>query len=124
MQHRISDLDIYLFGRGTHYTIYEKLGAHPASENGQDGVYFAVWAPNALRVSLVGDFNHWDGRRNPMRKLSDYGLFELFMPGMQAGELYKYEIKARNRMTFLKSDPCAFQQVHRERLTHHRPFQL
>ena len=110
---QIPDKALKKFQAGLCYDLYQYLGAHPMELKGVKGVYFAVWAPNALRVSLVGDFNHWDGRRNPMRKLSDYGLFELFMPGMQAGELYKYEIKARNRMTFLKSDPCAFQQEKR-----------
>ena len=74
---------------------------------GIPGVYFAVWAPNAMRVSLVGDFNLWDGRRLPMRRLPDSGIFELFVPGLSAGTLYKYEIKAKNGLVFLKADPYA-----------------
>ena len=80
-QHRISELDTYLFGRGTHYTIYEKLGAHPAEENGQSGVYFAVWAPNARSVSVVGDFNGWAAGQNRMQPIAESGIFDLFIPG-------------------------------------------
>lgn len=75
--------------------------------NGVEGVLFAVWAPNAMRVSVVGDFNLWDGRRLPMRRLWDSGIFELFVPGLAAGQLYKYEIKAKGGLTFLKADPYA-----------------
>ena len=76
----ISEADQYLFGQGTHYDIYKKLGAHISVENGREGVYFAVWAPNAIRVSVVGDFNHWDGRIHQMRRLWDSGIFEIFIP--------------------------------------------
>ena len=92
------------FARGVHYTVYEKLGAHPMNLNGEDGVYFAVWAPNALRVSTVGDFNHWDGRIHQMRKLPS-GIFEIFIPGVKAGDNYKYEIKLKTGLTYLKADP-------------------
>lgn len=92
------------FARGVHYTVYEKLGAHPLNLDGEDGVYFAVWAPNALRVSTVGDFNHWDGRVHQMRKLPS-GIFEIFIPGVKAGDNYKYEIKLKTGLTYLKADP-------------------
>lgn len=92
------------FARGVHYTVYEKLGAHPIKLDGEDGVYFAVWAPNALRVSTVGDFNHWDGRIHQMRKLPS-GIFEIFIPGVKAGDNYKYEIKLKTGLTYLKADP-------------------
>ncbi len=95
------------FNAGICYDIYEKLGAHPMTVNGVEGVYFAVWAPNAMRVSVVGDFNLWDGRRMPMRRLWDSGIFELFIPGLTVGELYKYEIKAKGGLTYLKADPYA-----------------
>lgn len=104
---QLSDLDIYLFNEGTHYEIYRKLGAHPMTVDGVDGVYFAVWAPNAKRVSVVGDFNIWDGRICPMRRLNQSGIFELFIPGIQSGELYKYEIKTKLGEIFLKADPYA-----------------
>ncbi len=92
------------FAMGVHYTVYEKLGAHPLNFDGEDGVYFAVWAPNALRVSTVGDFNHWDGRIHQMRKLPS-GIFEIFIPGVKAGDNYKYEIKLKTGLTYLKADP-------------------
>ena len=95
------------FNAGICYDIYEKMGAHPMTVNGVEGVYFAVWAPNAMRVSVVGDFNSWDGRRMPMRRLWDSGIFELFVPGLTAGTLYKYEIKAKGGLTYLKADPYA-----------------
>ena len=95
------------FNAGICYDIYEKLGSHPMTVNGVEGVLFAVWAPNAMRVSVVGDFNLWDGRRLPMRRLWDSGIFELFVPGLAAGQLYKYEIKAKGGLTFLKADPYA-----------------
>ena len=92
------------FAMGVHYTVYEKLGAHPLNLDGEDGVYFAVWAPNALRVSTVGDFTHWDGRIHQMRKLPS-GIFEIFIPGVKAGDNYKYEIKLKTGLTYLKADP-------------------
>ncbi len=104
---QLSDLDIYLFNEGTHYEIYRKLGAHPMTIKGVEGVYFAVWAPNAKRVSVVGDFNIWDGRICPMRRLRQSGIFELFIPGISVGALYKYEIKTRLGEIVLKADPYA-----------------
>ncbi|MDO5294040.1 MAG: 1,4-alpha-glucan branching protein GlgB [bacterium] len=101
----ITARDMDMFSKGVHYTVYEKLGAHPMTINGVEGVAFAVWAPNAIRVSVVGDFNIWDGRRHPMRRLGDSGIFELFIPGVKEGEVYKYELKVKGGLTFLKSDP-------------------
>lgn len=103
----LDGLDINRFSNGIHYDIYEKLGAHLMELNGIYGVLFAVWAPNAIRVSVVGDFNNWDGRRHPMRCLDDSGIFELFIPGLQSGELYKYELKINGGLTLLKADPYA-----------------
>jgi len=104
---QISDEDCRAFNAGIHYTVYEKLGAHPMTLDGVDGTYFAVWAPNAMRVSVVGDFNHWDGRLYPMRRLGGSGIFELFVPHVGAGELYKFELKAKGGLTYLKADPYA-----------------
>lgn len=106
-QPQITEKETKKFNAGICYDIYEKLGAHPMTINGVDGVYFAVWAPNAVRVSLVGDFVLWDGRRLPMRRLWDSGIFELFVPGLKASMLYKYEVKAKGGLTFLKADPYA-----------------
>ena len=103
----ITQAETKKFNAGICYDIYEKLGAHPMTIKGTRGVHFAVWAPNAMRVSVVGDFNLWDGRRLPMRRLWDSGIFELFVPGLAAGQLYKYEIKAKGGLTFLKADPYA-----------------
>ena len=105
MQHRISDLDIYLFGRGTHYTVYEKLGAHPAEENGQSGVYFAVWAPNARSVSVVGDFNGWNAWQNRMTLLAESGIYDLFIPGLGPHALYKFAVETQTGDILLKADP-------------------
>ena len=104
----IDPIDISLFNEGKHYSIYEKMGAHPMTVDGVEGVLFAVWAPNADRVSVVGNFNNWDGRRHPMRKLDYSGIYELFIPGKLVGEIYKYEIKAKSGQVFIKSDPYAF----------------
>ncbi len=104
----ISHEDERCFLSGIHYEIYEKLGAHRITINGVSGVHFAVWAPNAQRVSVVGDFNLWDGRRHQMRKLTTTGIFELFIPDMNVGELYKFELKLRGGLVYLKSDPYAF----------------
>ena len=107
---QITKEDTDRFNAGVHYTVYEKLGAHPMTVDGTEGVLFAVWAPNAVRVSVVGDFNGWDGRTHQMRRLWDSGIFELFLPGVKEGSCYKYEIKARGGITFLKADPYAFGQ--------------
>ena len=101
----ITKKDMEQFAAGIHYTIYEKLGAHPMTLDGDEGCLFAVWAPNAVRVSVVGDFNHWDGRIHQMRRLEDSGIFELFIPGAKVGDNYKFEVKAKGALTFLKADP-------------------
>ncbi|MBD5519802.1 MAG: 1,4-alpha-glucan branching protein GlgB [Lachnospiraceae bacterium] len=107
---QITKRDTEKFNSGIHYTIYEKLGAHPMTIDGVDGIYFAVWAPNALRVSAVGDFNGWDGRTHQMRRLWDSGIFEIFIPEAKVGDCYKFEIKAKGGLIYLKADPYAFGQ--------------
>ena len=104
----LSDFDLYLLGEGKHYKSYEKLGAHVMDVEGVRGVAFAVWAPNARRVSVVGNFNNWDGHRHPMRVRGGNGIWELFVPGLAEGEIYKYEIKGHNDYLGLKADPFAF----------------
>ena len=105
----LGDLDLHLMGEGTHYRNYKKLGAHLRENEGVRGVEFAVWAPNARRVSVVGDFNRWDGRRHAMRSRGSSGIWELFIPGLVQGETYKYEIKSRfNDYLVQKSDPYGF----------------
>ena len=101
------EVDLYLFGEGRHELIYEKLGAHVLNHEGVKGVSFAVWAPNAERVSVVGNFNEWDGTRHPLHHLGDSGVWETFIPKLKSGELYKYEIKSAGLPTFLKADPYA-----------------
>ncbi len=103
----ISDLDRYLFGQGTHYEIYNKLGAHLCEVGGIRGFSFAVWAPHALSVSVVGDFNGWNNSRNPMMLLEDSGIFACFIPEARAGQLYKYDILTQERKHLLKADPYA-----------------
>jgi 1,4-alpha-glucan branching enzyme len=104
----VSDFDLYLFGEGTHYRTYQRMGAHPMALDGVPGVRFAVWAPNALRVSVIGDFNGWDGRCHPMQKRDASGLWEIFMPGLAAGALYKFEVKGERDYLTQKADPYAF----------------
>ncbi len=105
----LSDFDEYLMAEGTHMQVYQKLGAHLTQINGRSGVYFAVWAPSAQRVSVVGEFNTWDGRRHPMRFHHDTGVWELFIPGIGEGTLYKYEIKTRYQDYMVtKADPVGF----------------
>lgn len=101
----ITKNDTDKFNNGIHYKIYEKLGAHPCVLDRKEGTYFAVWAPNAIRVSVVGDFNHWDGRIHQMRRLWDSGIFEIFIPQANSGMNYKFEIKTLGGLTYLKSDP-------------------
>jgi len=102
----LPEFDQHLFGEGRHWHIYEKLGSHLHTLDGIDGVYFAVWAPNAQRVSVVGDFNRWDGRSHPMRNLGSTGIWEIFIPGLQTGCLYKFEILNRQtEQLLIKTDP-------------------
>jgi 1,4-alpha-glucan branching enzyme len=104
----LTDYDLHLLGEGTHYRIYDRLGAHLTRLAGVDGTLFAVWAPNARRVSVVGDWNGWDGRRHPMRLHPANGIWELFLPGVGEGARYKFEILARSgALLALKSDPYA-----------------
>jgi len=104
----LGDMDVWLLAEGTHYRPYEKLGAHLVTIDGVDGVSFAVWAPNARRVSVVGSFNHWDGRRHMMRLRRECGVWEIFIPQLAIGDLYKLEIKSQNGDVVLKADPFAF----------------
>ena len=108
----MGEVDLHLFAEGQHWKIYEKFGAHLRTVGDAAGVYFAVWAPNAQRVSVVGDFNNWDGRVNPMRKLVDAGVWELFLPGIEQGAHYKFEIRTQANAVLLKSDPFAFFNQH------------
>ena len=103
----VSETDAYLFGNGTHYDIYRKLGAHPSVENGEKGYFFAVWAPNAKAVHVIGTFSDWNEDKYPMNKLNDGGIWTLFIPGIKAGELYKYCIKAADGTSIYKADPFA-----------------
>lgn len=103
----ISEMDRYLFGQGTHYEIYEKLGAHPMTLDGKRGVYFAVWAPHAASVSLVGDFNNWDPESHPMTLLETSGIYEIFVPGLKEGNLYKFAIVTQTGKLLFKADPYA-----------------
>ena len=107
----ITVLDRYLFGQGTHYKIFEKLGAHPKTYKGKAGMYFAVWAPHAKAVGVVGDFNGWDPDAAPMSPLADSGIYEAFIPGVGLGELYKFAITTQEGMILFKADPYA---VHAE----------
>ena len=103
----LGDIDLHLFGEGRHLRLWEKLGAHPCDMDGVAGTAFAVWAPNAVRVSVIGSFNGWDGRAHPMRVLGNSGVFELFIPGVGAEALYKYEIRALSGLIRVKTDPMA-----------------
>jgi 1,4-alpha-glucan branching enzyme len=107
----LGELDLHLMAEGSHRRIYHKLGAQLVTVEGVAGVSFAVWAPNAQRVSVVGDFNGWDGRCHPMRKRHEVGVWELFIPGLERGALYKYEIVGPSgQLLPLKADPLAFEQ--------------
>ncbi len=103
----ITETDRYLFGEGTHYEIYKKLGAHPCNVDGKDGVYFAVYAPNALEVYVVGDFNDWKEWDIPLKKLEDSGIWDGFVEGVKENQLYKFFIKAKDGSTLYKADPFA-----------------
>ena len=104
----LGETDLYLFGQGNEHRIYEKLGAQLRSVDGVPGVSFAVWAPNAQRVSVVGNFNDWDGRYHPMRSLGPSGVWEIFIPGVGEGALYKFELKDLHGRLMLKTDPFGF----------------
>src|SRR5499425_1240730 len=108
----MGEVDLHLFGEGQDWKIYEKFGAHLRTIGDAAGVYFAVWAPNAQRVSVVGDFNRWDGRVNPMRKLLNAGVWELFLPDIKQGAHYKFEIRTQTGAVLIKSDPFAFFNQH------------
>ncbi len=104
----IGEIDTFLFNKGCHYELYQILGANTKEVDGIQGVQFAVWAPNALGVSLVGDFNHWDGRVSPMRSMGASGIWELFVPGIKQGEKYKFEIRTKEGHVKIKTDPMGF----------------
>ena len=103
----IGELDQYLFGQGNHYEIYEKMGAHKVTYKGQEGVYFAVWAPNARRVAVVGDFNGWDFEANYMERQEPVGIYTCFVPGVREGDLYKFCIETQQGKRIFKADPFA-----------------
>lgn len=104
---QFTELDQYLFGQATHYDLYKKLGAHPVSYGRQKGVYFAVWAPNAQYVSVIGEFNDWDTQANPMEKAGPIGVFQVFVPGGREGQLYKFYIVGMHGEELYKADPYA-----------------
>ncbi len=109
----ITETDRYLFGEGTHYEIYEKLGAHPKTYRRKEGMYFAVWAPHAQAVSVVGDFNEWNPDATPMEALGTSGIYEAFVPGLGTGQLYKYAITTQEGKVLFKADPYAFEAEYR-----------
>ncbi len=104
---KVTELDRYLFGQGTHYEIYKLFGAHPGTQRKKEGVFFAVWAPHAKAVSVVGDFNNWDAEANPMKCDNDMGIYQLFIPKVREGDLYKYCITTSQGEKIMKSDPYA-----------------
>ena len=104
---QFTELDQYLFGQGTHYDVYRKLGAHPVKQGKKEGVYFAVWAPNAQAVYVIGEFNDWDEQASPMKKAGPIGVFETFVPGAKIGQLYKFFIVGMNGEHIYKADPYA-----------------
>jgi 1,4-alpha-glucan branching enzyme len=106
---QVTTFDLHLFAQGNHHAMYRKLGAHPCTHQGVTGVRFALWAPNAQRVSVVGDFNFWDGRRHAMQKLTGSGVWELFIPELKEGALYKFEMRTHTGQVLLKSDPYGLQ---------------
>lgn len=109
----LGEMDEYLFAEGTHRRLWQVLGAHVITHEGVEGTHFAVWAPNADRVSVVGDFNIWDGRRHPMRRRGATGVWEIFVPGLGEGTVYKYEIRGAGGQTLpLKADPVGFGSEH------------
>ena len=104
---KITEMDRYLFGQGTHYEIYKLMGAHPTKQKGKDGVYFAVWAPRAQEVAVVGDFSGWDPNENIMKCDNDMGIYQLFIPGVKSGDLYKFCITSPSGELLYKADPYA-----------------
>jgi len=104
---QFTELDQYLFGQGTHYEIYKLLGAHMTVKEKKRGVYFAVWAPGAKEVSVVGDFNQWDVKANPMKRTAEIGVYEAFIPGVKEGSLYKYCVTTKKGELLYKADPYA-----------------
>ena len=105
----ITEFDQYLFGQGTHYDLYNKLGAHPMTVDEEEGVYFAVWAPNAAAVSIVGDFNEWDENATPMERLEPLGIYQIFLTEIKVGDIYKYCVTAQDGKKTLKADPYGLQ---------------
>ena len=105
----ITEVDAYLFGQGTHYEIYNKMGAHVGVKDGKEGVYFAVWAPAAREVYVIGEFNNWNAYGYDMKKISDGGIYDLFVPGVKAGDMYKYLIISQSGEALYKADPYANQ---------------
>lgn len=106
----ISEDDQYLFAQGTHYEIYKKLGAHPSCENGENGIYFAVWAPNADTVHVIGTFNGWDETSHPLDRLGPGGIFAKFYPGITEGELYKFLITTPEGKSIIRQIHSLIQQ--------------
>ena len=104
----ITEMDQYLFGQGTHYEIYKKLGAHLTEYEGEKGVYFAVWAPHAKGVRVVGEFNCWGSDGYRMNRLEPLGIYEVFVPGLEEGCMYKYLIETEKGDYLYKADPFAF----------------
>lgn len=109
----LGDIDVYLFSEGNHLEMYKKLGAHVITMDGVKGVSFAVWAPNAKRVSVIGNFNNWDGRCHVMRKYASCGVWDIFVPGIGEGEIYKFEVKTQQDYILTKADPVGFYAEHR-----------
>ena len=103
----LGELDQYYFGEGTHYDIYKKLGAHIGYKNGKEGIYFAVWAPNAASVSVIGEFNGWQGNACPMRRREPLGMYDAFVPEAKVGDLYKFYIRTKDGRELYKADPFA-----------------
>ena len=111
MKYLLSSQDLHLFNEGTHYRVYDKLGAHPGISEGVQGTYFAVWAPNAREVHVMGDFNHWDRKTHSLQIQGDSGIWTGFIPGVHQGALYKYSIISHYHQQKLeKTDPVGFYQ--------------
>ena len=108
----LGEIDEYLIGEGAHQRLWQALGAHPITHEGTPGTHFAIWAPNAVRVSVVGDFNFWDGRSAMMRRCGSTGVWEVFLPNVSEGAVYKYEIMTANGLMPLKADPVGFGSEH------------